>query len=89
MKKTKAAIANIMKRVSEFSKMLEFVRLKKLFRIESLLIISRDDWHARDPTENLKKIDLPSVRVIITDTETEMCSKQVLSRFEISNVECF
>lgn len=48
---------------------------------EPLMIISRDDWNARPAEEKLPNLDLPSIRVIITDTETENCSKRVFSIF--------
>lgn len=44
---------------------------------EPLLIIPREEWYARPPQNSLQNLELPSIRVIITDTETENCSKQV------------
>lgn len=57
--------------------------------IEPLMIISRKEWNARQPEGDLKKIDLPSLRVIITDTETDSCSTQVRLRFAINKTKMF
>lgn len=46
---------------------------------EPLLIIPREEWYARPPQKSLQNLELPSIRVIITDTETDNCSKQVFS----------
>lgn len=68
-----------MKRAIRLSKTNVYVSLagSDLLLGKILRIISRDEWLAQPPKQDLTPLVLPAKRVVITHTATESCDTQV------------
>ncbi|XP_055315740.1 peptidoglycan-recognition protein LC-like [Sitodiplosis mosellana] len=54
-----------------------------------LRIVSRSDWIAQPPSNELVKLEIPATRVIIAHTATENCTTQASCTFRVRLIQTF